>query len=243
MNIDSEQPVSGAIIGDAGSGKTHFALATKNLKTLTMLAEKQGAVTASIVKRMGVMHPESRIIRVQNWKEVMEFQKELPNNIKGFHMLIIDTGDEIERMIKRHYLGEKKILTYRQANDWYDTRNIVKEKLVQFLEWFRDLPIHKWMLVHPGTEKVSGDELKTVFGFECPEVSTEFAEKLNLIGHMERLDMGNGKIDFQVQFRGNSSRLLKSVPWFDDYETADIEYIMRKYHEFFTPAQPAQKAE
>jgi hypothetical protein len=203
------------IYGKSGSGKTRLAVANKipginkGLKTLILLLENQGKVTINEVKESKFLHDETRVLSIKSVRDLQDIILYLKKEDHGFELIVLDTVDEIQEMMKREFYKSSKkkgkyILTQQE---WQDL--IAKVKAI--VASFRDIDIHFIGLVHL-TETFSEDNGYSRFpAFSGKNAPDLISGLVNITGCIHKTITDTGKIIRQIKFEGDTTYLTKSL--------------------------------
>ena len=225
----------------AGTGKTWMACANPKLKVLYLYTERQAESTIAIVRKAGMVHPESEFIFVENTQVFFTLKDKIEQNLGKFHLLVFDTLDDYEEMASSEIAIASKSNTKTAAacDDYGRSAASRDAELAYLITWIRNLDIHVLALAHPlereqaiGEGKTAVKKSRMEIRFAGKRNSDAAAQKFNAVAMMSKRRV-DGQEARTLVFRGRGDTLLKDLPYFDDKETADFTALLKKHVEFY----------
>ena len=223
------------ILGEAGSGKTHFAAST-GMKTFYVLTEKQGMETLRICQAAGMIHPESIFELIEDWQswENLIMSATFQSVIKSFDLFVLDTIDDLDERIGASLAIRAGVTALEEIDDYGRTRATAKARLqTHVLNPIRSLPCDVVILGHISEKEILVDKQRTIktslrISGKQEEV---LAQKFNCIFLLQKVEF-NGKIKRQIVTRSKSDVLTKDHPAFADKEEANLTTILNKFRNY-----------
>lgn len=227
------------IIAKPGIGKTHFGLNAPHVKVLHVLTEKQGESTVGIVARNGGMHPESESVTIENLADLYAKMPIIAANCHKFHVVELDTADDVEESIGRSIAKEKGGRSIEEIDEFNRSRGTRDTMFQEVINFFRDLPVHVIVFVHlrdrvveSGKGKEKSTATYTEPRFAGKDAVPTTMQKFNAVGIMTKAHTPDGE-KRMIRFRGPSTLSLKDLPYLDDVMPADLEKILKAHQDFY----------